>query len=94
MLVNLVHHGVSQYKRLKCSGWVQALVSHAEAEDLRYSVSIMQLAKQRSDDVVQARTQTAASNDARARPLRIKKQVFPRARRFDEGSSIRLVVAG
>lgn len=52
MFVDLVHHGVGQQKRLKRTARVQALITHAKAENLWHSVSIVQLTEQRADNVV------------------------------------------
>src|SRR3982750_4827557 len=63
-------------------------VSTAEPQHFDNTVAVMQFVKQRSDDVVQARTQTTTRDDRGARLFRIEKQLRPRPRQLELDSWI------
>jgi len=64
-------------------------VSAAKTEHLGDPVTVVEFKKERADDVVEPRTQTAARHDARPRLLRIEKQLRPRPRQLERDARFR-----
>ncbi len=78
LLMNPVHELGRDFHRLDTARRIESAVSAAKTEHFAHAVTIVQLEKERSDDVVQPRTQTAAGHDACARLLRIEEELRPR----------------
>ncbi len=89
MLMNVVNKCRRDLHGLNSALRIQPAVPTAETEHLCDAVPVMQFVKERPDDIVQARTQTATRNDPGARLLRIEKQLRPRPRQFELESRIR-----
>jgi hypothetical protein len=78
MLMNVINKCRRELHRLHSALRIESAVASTETEHLRDAVAVVQFEKERANDVVQARTQTATRNDPGARLLRIEKQLRPR----------------
>ena len=68
----------------------QSLEAVADADDISHPVTVMEFHDERSDDIIDSRTETAAGDDGRLRLRRIEKEFLPRSRNFQgEGHYIR-----
>ena len=83
MLMNVVNKGRRDLHRLNFALRIEPAVATAETEHFRDAVAVVQFEKERANDVVQPRTQTATRNDPGARLLRIEKQLRPRPCQFE-----------
>jgi hypothetical protein len=83
LLMNVIDELRRDLHRLAAALRIEAAVTAAKAEHLGDAVAVVEFEKKRADDVVEARTQTAARHDARARLLRIEKQLRPRPRQLE-----------
>src|SRR6187401_2922066 len=67
---------------------IDSAVAAAKADDLRNTVPVMELEKERANDIVQPRAQTAAGDDAGARLLRVEEQLRARPSQLEADSRI------
>ena len=89
MLMNVVNKCRRDLHRLNSALRIEPAVATAETEHFRDAVAVVQFEKERANDVVQARTQTATRNDPGARLLRIEKQLRPRPCQLELDARIR-----
>ena len=87
LLVDVVHELRCEHNRIFTLGRIKSLVTPAEAEHFLYAIGVMQLEEERANDVIQARTQPATGNNARASPLWIEEQSRAWASQLKKGSS-------
>src|SRR4249920_2054234 len=83
MLMNVVNKCRRDLHRLNSALRIEPAVTTAETEHFRDAVAVVQFEKERANDVVQARPQTATRNDPGARLLRIEKQLRARPCQFE-----------
>src|SRR5262249_11687973 len=87
--MNPIHHLVCENERLGAVFRIQPLIAPAKAEHFFYAVGVMQLKKQRSDDIIQSGTQPSAGNNPRASVRRIEEQMFACACQLKEEGILR-----
>ena len=79
MLMNVINKCRRDLHRLNSALRIEPAVASTKTEHLRDAVPVVQFEKERANDVVQARTQTATRNDPGARLLRIEKKLRARS---------------
>src|SRR6476659_1894521 len=89
MLMNVVNKCRRDLHRLNSALRIEPTVATTKTKHFRDAVAVVQFEKERANDVVEARTQTATRNDPGARLLRIEKQLRPRPCQFELDSRIR-----
>jgi hypothetical protein len=89
MLMNPINKCRRDLHRLNSAPWIEPTVSTAKTEHLGDTIPVMQFVKERTNYVVQPRTQTAARHDPGARLLWIEKQLRPRPCQLELESRLR-----
>jgi hypothetical protein len=79
MLMNVINKRWRNLYRLHSALRIEPRVSAAEAQHFSHAVAIMQLEKQRANDVVETGTQTAARHNAGACLFRVEEKFRARA---------------
>ena len=76
LLMDMIDHSKGQPNRRLGLGRIKSLIAVANAPDLRHAVVEVQFDIDRTDDVVQSRTETAAGDDRRFRSARVEEDVL------------------
>ena len=84
LLVNVLDQLRGQHRRLGAAGRIEPAIPAAETEDLPDPVTVVELEKERTDDVVEAGAQPAAGDDPGAGFSRVEEQPFARTRLFEQ----------
>ena len=80
LLMNAIDELRRELHRLAAALRIDSAVAATKAKHLGDAVAVLEFEKERVDDVIEPRAQTAAGHDTRARLLRIEKQLRTRPR--------------
>ena len=83
LLMNAIDELRRDLHRFRAARRIESAVAAAKAEHLGDAVAVVQFEKERADDVVKARTQSAAGHDAGARLFRVEEKLRSRARQLE-----------
>jgi hypothetical protein len=89
LTMDVIHEFGCQQDGLLIMGWVEASEAAAESEHLFHTVGMVQLAEERTDDVVQAGAQAATRDNPCANLAGIEEQFGTRARQLEQQPLLR-----
>ena len=81
--MNAINEARRNLNRFQAARRIEPTISAAETQHFGHAIAVMQFEKERADDVVQAGTKSAASDDSGARSFRIEEKFRERPGEFE-----------